>query len=233
MKRSGVFVKIVILVLVLFVPGFLYYLLVAEGKNRYKPLPVFGPKMLAKTWHKVKGKQVPDTIYHKLPDFKLTSQYGLPVSLSTFNNKIFVVNFFYTRCPSICKLISTNMAELDSAYKKNRIVDFVSITVDPEHDNAAVLKSYASKFKASPDKWFFLTGDTASIYNAARKGFLVNALQTGKSDFIYSDKLILIDEDKRIRGYYSGAETSEVARLNDELKVLISEEIRKNDKALY
>ena len=233
MKRSGVFVKIVILVLVLFVPGFLYYLLVAEGKNRYKPLAIFGPKTLAKTWHNVKGKQVPDTIYHKVPEFKLTSQFGMPVSLSTFNNKILVVNFFYTRCPSICKLINTNMAELDSAYKKNPIVDFVSITVDPEHDDAAVLKKYALKFKASPGKWFFLTGDTASIYSAARNGFLVNAVQTGKSDFIYSDKLILIDEDKRIRGYYSGAETSEVARLNDELKVLISEEIRKNDKALY
>ncbi len=233
MKRSGIFVKIVILVLVLFVPGFLYYLLVAQGKNRYKPLPVFGPKELAKTSRKIKGKLVPDTIYHKLRDFKLTSQYGMPVSLSTFNNKIFVVDFFYTSCPYICKLITANMAELDSAYKKNRMVDFVSITVDPKHDNEAVLKNYATKFKASPGKWFFLTGDTASIYSAARNGFLVNAIQTGKSDFIYSDKLILIDEDKRIRGYYSGAETSEVARLNDELKVLISEEIRKHDKALY
>ncbi len=106
MKKAGIVKKISILVLVLVVPGFLYYLLVSKGKNRYKPLPVFGPKQVAKTTHKVKGKDIPDTIYHTLPDFKLTDQNGKPVSLKTFADKIFVVDFFYTQCPSVCKLMN-------------------------------------------------------------------------------------------------------------------------------
>ncbi|HEY4322978.1 MAG TPA: SCO family protein [Mucilaginibacter sp.] len=232
MKKAGLFKKILILVLILVVPGFLYYLLTSQGKNRYKPLEKFGPKQIAKTTHRVKGKNVPDTIFHTLPDFKLTDQNGSPVSLNTFNDKIFVVGFFYSRCPDICKVVSRNVSFLDSVYIKNKMVCFVSITVDPEHDSATVLKDYAKTFKPS-SKWSFLTGDTSTIYNLARKGFLVNALQLNKSDFIYSDKLMLIDKDKRIRGYYTGASTDEINRLDDEIKVLISEELRKNDTPLY
>ena len=95
------------------------------------------------------------------------------------------------------------------------------------------MKTYKQKFKDASQKWFFLTGDTSTTYNLARKGFLVNAFKAGNDDFIYSDKVILIDEDKRIRGYYTGVSTDEMSRLNDEIKVLIAEELRKNDKALY
>ncbi len=233
MKKAGIFKKISILVLVLVVPGFLYYLLTSQGKNRYKPLPIFGPKLLAKTTHRIKGKNIPDTIFHILPDFKLTDQNGKPVSLKTFDDKIFVVGFFYTHCPDVCKLMNKNISFLDSIYAKNKMVDFVSITVDPERDSVEVLKNYTKNFKPLSAKWLFLTGDTSSIYNLARKGFLVNALRVNKDEFIYSDKLVLIDQNKRIRGYYTGASTDEVNRLDDEIKVLISEELRKNDTPLY
>jgi len=233
MKKASLPKKIAILVLVLVVPGFLYYLLTAEGKNRYKPLPIFGPKQLAKTTHQVKGKNVPDTIYHTLSDFNLINQNGSPVSLKTFDNKIFVVDFFYTHCADICTVVSHNIGLLDSNYAKNKMICFVSITVDPYRDSVSVLKKYFAGIKPAPAKWTFLTGDTSTIYNLARKGFLVNALQTDADDFIYSDKLILIDQSKRIRGYYTAASTNELSRLNDEIKVLVSEELRKNDKPLY
>jgi protein SCO1/2 len=233
MKKAGIFKKISILVLVLVVPGFLYYLLTSQGKNRYKPLPIFGPKQLAKTTHRIKGKNIPDTIFHILPDFELSDQNGKPVSLKTLDNKIFVAGFFYTHCPDICKLMNKNISFLDSIYAKNKMVDFVSITVDPDRDSVEVLKNYAKNFKPLSAKWLFLTGDTSTIYNLARKGFLVNALRVNKDEFIYSDKLVLIDRNKRIRGYYTGASTDEVNRLNDEIKVLISEELRKNDTPLY
>jgi protein SCO1/2 len=113
------------------------------------------------------------------------------------------------------------------------MVYFTSITVDPDRDTPDVLKKYLQSFKPESNRWVFLTGDTTSVYNLARNGFLVDAVQTGKDDFIYSDKLILIDQDKHIRGYYSGANTNDVNRLNDEIKVLIAEELRKVDKALY
>jgi len=233
MKKAGILKKIAILVLVLLVPGFLYYLLTAEGKNRYKPLPIFGPKPLSGTFHTLKGKKIPDTLYHTLTDFKLTDQNGDPVSLKTFANKIFIANFFYTNCPTVCKVMNDNVSQLASTYANNKMVYFVSITVDPEHDAAPVLKKYAENFKPVSPKWLFLTGDTSTIYNLAHKGFLVNAVQTGATDFIYSDQLILIDQNKRIRGYYTGASTADVSRLDDEIKVLISEELRRKDKALY
>ncbi|MGZ3755741.1 MAG: SCO family protein [Mucilaginibacter sp.] len=224
--------KIIILALILALPGFLYYLLTAEGKNRYKPLPIYGPKLVAKTFHTVKGKQIPDTLYHTLSDFNLKDQNGRPVSFKTLDNKIFVVNFFYTHCPTICNKVNANIDSLAANYAKNKMLYFVSITVDPRRDSEAVLKNYADKLKLTTPNWLFLTGDTTTTYNLARKGLLVDALQTG-DDFVYSNKLILVDSQKRIRGYYSGTLTDDLIKLNDEIKVLITEELRRNDKPLY
>lgn len=233
MKKAGILKKVTVLILVLLVPAFLYYLLTSQGKNRYKPLPIFGPKQIAGTTHKVKGSDVLDTIYHSLPNFKLIDQNGNPVTSKTFNNKIFIVNFFYTHCPSVCSLMNKNVSLLAANYAGNKKVCFVSITVDPDGDTLPVLQKYAAGFRAKAANWLFLTGDTSTVYNLARNGFLVNALKMGTNNFIYSDKLILIDGDKRIRGYYTGAATDEVSRLDDEIKVLIAEELRKNDVALY
>jgi protein SCO1/2 len=112
------------------------------------------------------------------------------------------------------------------------MVYFTSITVDPQRDTPQALKKYSAKFEVNK-KWLFLSGDTSTTYNLARKGFLVNAVQADKDNFIYSDKLILIDAEKRIRGYYSGTSAADITKLNDEIKVLIAEELRKVDKALY
>ena len=231
--KAAIGKKIIILVLILAVPGFLYYLLTAKGKNRYKPLAIYGPKVVQKTGHKVHGKFIPDTLYHQLPAFTLTDQGGKPVSEATFKGKIFVAGFFYTHCPAVCTTINRNISYMVDTYRKNKMVYFASITVDPEHDSTSVLKKYADSMKPESNRWLFLTGDTTSIYNLARKGFLVDALKAGDNDYIYSDKLILIDQEKRIRGYYSGANTNDINRLTDEIKVLIAEELRKVDKALY
>ena len=225
--------KILILAAILALPGFLYYLLTEKGKNRYKPLPVYGPKQVAKTGHKFHGKFIPDTIYHQLPEFKLTDQDGREVTGKTLDSTIFVTNFFYTNCTGVCETTNTNLKALLDTYKKNKLVSFVSITVDPQRDPAAVLKKYAKQFNPAGVKWMFLTGDTAQIYPLARQGFLVNAVDAGNGNFIYSDKLILIDKKKRIRGYYSGASITEITRLNDEIKVLIAEELREMDEPLY
>jgi len=232
MGKLSLIKKILILVIILALPGFLYYLLTVKGENRYHALPKFGPKVLAKTFHRVKGKDIPDTIYHTLNDFHLYDQDGKPVSLHSFDNKIFVANFFYTHCPTVCNEMNANVDSLAQAWAKNKMVYFASITVDPERDSVKTLKTYAGKFKSTP-KWAFLTGDTTTIYTLARHGFLVNALRADKDDFIYSDKLILIDQHKRIRGYYSGTSSTDVIRLNDEIKVLIKEELLNREDPLY
>lgn len=232
MRKAGTLKKLIILVMILALPGFLYYLLTAKGKNRYKPLPFFGPKEIANTSHKFHGKVIPDTMYHKVDDFVLVDQDGKKVSFANYDKKIIVASFFYSNCPNVCSVVNKNLSDLAGVYRKNKMVNFVSITVDPEHDTSPVLKKYADGFE-SKQKWSFLTGDTSTIYNLARKGFLVDALKADDGSFIYSDKLILIDAEHRIRGYYSGTSIPELTRLNDEIKVQIAEELRKVDKALY
>jgi protein SCO1/2 len=233
MSKLSLIKKIPILVMILIVPGFLYYLLTVKGKNRYHPLPKYGPKVLAKTTHRVKGKDIPDTIYHTLSDFHLTDQDGKQVSLKSFDDRIFVANFFYTNCPTVCNEMNGNIDSLLKVYATTKMVCFASITVDPARDSVKALKAYAKKFDVSASKWMFLTGDTSTIYNLARRGLFVNAVQNGKDDFIYSDKLVLIDQHKRIRGYYSGASLTDVLRLKDEIKVLIYEELRAKEAPLY
>lgn len=233
MSKRSLIKKILILVLILALPGFLYYLLTVKGKNRYHPLAKFGPKTIAKTGHSVHGRFIPDTIFHIVPDFKLTDENGNPVSFKNFEGKIVVAGFFYTHCPSVCTTIMANMDSLAEASAKSKLVSFISVTVDPARDTPPALKDYAKKFTAPKDKWLFLTGDTTSIYLFARQGLLVNALKVDKDNFIYSDQLILLDSHRRIRGYYAGASATEVQRLSDEIKVLITEELLNKEEPLY
>ncbi|MDT3404452.1 SCO family protein [Mucilaginibacter terrae] len=225
-KVSSSVKKVLILVLILAVPGFLYYLLTAKGKNRYKPLAIYGPKQVAKTGHKFHGNYIPDTIYHKLPGFQLTNQLGKPVTSKDFDYKIFVVNMFYTHCPEVCGVVNKNIDRLAGAFRKNRMVKFVSITVDPDRDNEAALQAYAKPWGYAADKWMFLKGDTTAVYNLARNGLLINALKVN-NEFVFDNKLVLIDAEKRIRGYYDGTNLQDIVKLNDEIKVQIAEELRK------
>ncbi len=227
--------RFIILVLILIVPGFLYYLLQAKGKNRYKPLPIYGPKQVAKTFHTVRGKVVYDTIYHQVPDFKLYDQDNKLITQKSFEGKIVLVNFFFTQCPVLCKEVNRNIALLAGNFQKNSMIRFASITVDPATDNITVLKTYANSLKADENQWKFLTGDTATIYSLSRNGFLVTAVNghARPENFIYSEKLMLIDQDRRVRGYYNGTSMNEMATLNDEIKVLIAEELRKIKSNLY
>jgi protein SCO1/2 len=224
--------KILILALILVLPGFLYYSLTVKGKNRYHSLSIFGPKVVAKTVKMVKGKAVPDTIYHTLPQFTLTSQDGKAVSSNTFADKIIVTDFFYTRSTGICAEVHKNIDSLAIEYKNNKLVSFASITVDPVHDVPAVLKAYAQKYNP-PANWLFLTGDTSTIYPLARNGFLVNAVDEGNGNFIYADKVILIDKSRRIRGYYDGTSPDDMTRLDSELKVLIDEQLLNENTPVY
>ena len=223
--------KILILVTILAVPGFLYYLLQEKGKNRYRPLSFYGPKQVAKTFHTVKRKQIPDTIYHTISDFKLINQNGDSVRFADDTSKITVVNFFFTRCPSFCPNMNKEMKRVMNEYPKNKLVRFVSITVDPEYDKGEVLKQYAASYGAKPGKWDFLSGDKKEIYALARNGFLVDVLKdtTSELNFIHSPMLILVDPKKRIRGFYDSSSKGRIDILIDEIKVLITEDLRRRE----
>jgi len=231
--KSASIKKVLILVTILAVPGFLYNILKEEGKNRYKPLPIFGPKQVAATFHSVRGQQVPDTIYHQLDDFRLVNQAGDSITIKHYDGKIQVVNLFYTSGNTEAVRIANHaMKAFETTYRKNKVVRCIGLSIDPVSDTPDVLKQYATKIGAEPGKWDLLTGDSATIYNLINKQLFVDAHQeenNGEKKFVYSNMFILLDYQHRIRGYYEATSQEDLSKLDDEIKVLIIEELRNNN----
>lgn len=219
--------KLIILVAILALPGFLYYLLQAKGKNRYKPLPIYGPKTVLATSHKKRGKVIPDTLYHTIKPFKFTDQDGATLAFADWKRQIIIVNFFYTRNQNLNTTLNKRLKSLYDEYKNNRMVKFVSISVDSQFDKPPVLKQYAQSLKVNTKQWYFLRGDGAEVLDIAKNQFYVNAHKVNDGEFIVSEKLILLDAEHRIRGYYDGTSVSATLQLSDEIKLQITEELRK------
>lgn len=207
------------LLLILIVPV-VGYLLLRTGTNEYLSLPVYGEKQLA-----ANGK---DTIYHTISDFSLTDQRGMQISQKDLGNNIYVADFFFVSCPTICPKMSSQMARLQEKLQKDPDTKLISHTVNPEEDSVPVLAQYGKEYGAIPGKWFLLTGDKKEIYRLARESYLVNALEGdgGPDDFIHSELFVLVDPHKRIRGFYDGTSEKEVDRLMDEIKLLRLEHMR-------
>lgn len=228
-STSFKFKKFLVLLILLAVPGTLYYLLKEKGQNRYRPLPVFGEKKVANTFHTRFGKKIPDTIYHVIRDFKSVNQQADPVKFPADSNQITVFNFFYTRCPSSCTAMNREMEKVARQYANNRLMRFISISVDPEYDTPEVLSEYSKQFTSVNKKWDFINADKDLVFSIAKDDFLVDAITdtTRKLHIIHSPMLILVDPQKRIRGYYDSSRGNEqTALLIDEIKVLITEELR-------
>jgi len=228
MNSKSPFKKILILVIILMVPGFLYYLLQDKGKNRYRPLSIYGPKELTGTFHTKRGKKIPDTLYHQIRDFSLVDQSGKSLRFPLDSNKITIFNFFYSRCPNSCSEMNARMEFLTKEYAGNRMIRFCSVSVDPDHDSPEVLAKYSSSFHAVPEVWHFLTGDKNLIYDIARKDFLLDAYspKLDSTNIVHSPLFVLVDPQKRIRGYYDSGNKDQMNKLNDEIKVLIAEQLR-------
>lgn len=160
---------------------------------------------------------------HYIPDFVLTSQDKTEIGRNEMKGKITIVDFFFTSCPSICPIMSTEMERVDDAFRNQDKVQIFSISIDPEYDTPEVLKEYAERHRATPGKWFFLTGEKQLIYDLARCGFILPTLDGNgvPDDFVHSDKFVLVDELGRIRGYYSGTNREDVDKLILETKILL------------
>ena len=228
MKKRSSIIKVLILVTILALPGFLYYLLQEKGKNRYRPLDIYGPKQVAGTFHLKRGKQIPDTLYHTIRDFKLLSSTGDSIGLSAGSRQVTVVNFFFSRCDRFCTSMNTQFARVVSEFPKNKMLKFYSISVDPEYDRPQVLKEYAKQFNPDPQRWYFLTGDKRKITDIASNDFLVDAIEDRRDslNIIHSPMFILLDTKKRIRGFYDSGSKDQVNKLMDEIRVQITEELR-------
>jgi protein SCO1/2 len=190
----------------------------------------------------VKGKQVEDTIWHQVPDFKLTNQLGKTVSWKDMEGKIVVADFFFTHCPTICPQLTRNMKRLQdgitnaerSGDRTPDFIQFLSFTVDPERDSVTALKKWADRFQINPQTWSLLTGPKKEIYDLSINDMKVLAMDGGTVDtaFVHTDFMVLIDKNRNIRGYYHGLDTMAVARLSRDI-VLLSLEKDKHRKKFF
>ena len=206
--------RILIILGILFLPC-IFYLVLIQGKNHFRHLEIYGPKEVVSAG---------DTIYHTIPPFSFVNQSGQTITDKDLDGKIFVANFFYATCPTICPKMNYNLKGVTEKYKDDPQVVFLSFTVDPDKDSVEALAAYAKELGSENKRWWFLTGNKDSIYALARDGFLVPAAG-GKTaaDFFHSQDLMLIDRERRIRGIYDGLDESDVKKLLDEIDVLLYE----------
>ncbi len=218
--------KILILVTILAVPGFLYYLLQAKGKNRYKPLAIYGPKVVAETFTEKRGVKIPDTLFHHVKGLTAINQQGDSINIDSIKNQLLVINLFYTGNNKLMDLMYPNLERLYNRYKDNKKLRFLSITIDPKTDTNEVLARFAANYNAPAGKWDFLQADTAKVFPFANKQLFLDAFES-EGVLVHSEKVVLIDEERRIRGYYAATSSQEMKKLGEEIKVLIAEELRK------
>ena len=193
------------------------YLLV----NKKTELPIFNPIDFNPELVDVPIQGINEN--HTVSDFELINQNGKVITQSDYNDKIYVTDFFFTRCPSICPIMSTNMEKLQNTFRKENEVMFLSMSVTPEMDSVPILKKYAEKNGVIDAKWNVTTGDKKHIYNLARKSYFaaVDQGDGGLQDFIHTPNFILIDRKKRIRGVYDGTKEEEVKRITQDIKRLL------------
>jgi protein SCO1/2 len=163
---------------------------------------------------------------HKISDFHLINQNGDTISQINFENKIYIADFFFTRCQTICPVMAINMAELQDYYKEDNSVKFLSHSVTPVIDSVSVLRAYADKHHAIDGKWEITTGDKKHIYELARKSYfaVLDEGDGGDQDFIHTEQFVLVDKKKQIRGFYDGTDPTEMERIIKDIEILKLEE---------
>lgn len=185
---------------------------------------------------KEKGRDVYDTVWHKVRPFKLKNQFGKEVGFDDLNGKIIIADFFFTSCPSICPKLTRNMKRLQDAFKKtDTIVRFVSFTIDPERDSVPKIKAYGDRFGIDHDTWWMLTGDRKEIYDIALNEFKASIAAEGNIDtgFIHTEKFFLLDRDKVVRGWYDGLDSVNLGRLIKDVVLLNMERDKKKKRNLF
>jgi len=191
------------------------YALVNFYEKKFQHLPVYGPV------NEINGIKQNSVV----GDFSFINQDGFVISSKIWDNKIVVANFFFSHCPVICPKMMQNLKKVQDKYLDDKNVIISSFSVDPERDSAAQLKIFARRFNINSSKWQLFTGDKKEIYRFARNEMMIVATDGdgGPADFIHSDKLVLVDKQKRIRGYYDGTNEKEVNELILDIKKLKDE----------
>ena len=188
-----------------------------------KTLPIYNPA-------DVNPELVDSTVqyiskYHTIADFSFVNQNGKTITQKDYEGKIYVADFFFTTCGSICPKMTTNLSAIQKAFSNNPKVKLLSYTVFPETDSVPVLKAYAKKNHIDDTKWNLVTGDKKEIYTMARKSYL--AVKMGKPselyDMVHTENFVLVDPKKRVRGFYDGTNKEDIKRLIEDITFLSNE----------
>jgi protein SCO1/2 len=186
-------------------------------------LPIYSPAMINPELVDKSKQDV--TKGHRIGDFVLTNQDGEELTNKDFDGYYYVADFFFTTCPTICPSMSAEMQRIQAEFSDDEDFKILSHTVQPEVDSVPVLKEYAELYEADPTKWILATGDKKIIYNLARKSYFaaVSEGDGGPDDFIHTENFVLVDKEKRIRGFYDGTSPESVDKLIVDIEILSQE----------
>jgi protein SCO1/2 len=216
----------IVVVLLVFGVGIGIAFFMLKGKE--EPLPYFNPTDM-------EADVVDSALYaeqvgqgHTIGDFSFLDQRGKTVTEADIEGKVFVAEYFFTTCGSICPVMNVQMQRVQEAFVGEKDFRILSFTVHPEVDTVEQMQRYAKDHGAIPGKWFFLTGDKKELYALARKSFFVlkpaeaQNLGDAGGDFIHTNNFVLVDREKHIRGYYDGTNPKEVDRLIHDIERLLA-----------
>jgi protein SCO1/2 len=218
--------RVLLTVIILIAGIFTAYYMTKEAQER-KQLPVIQPRDVNSEMLNPEIANI--GIGHRIGDFELLNQNGEKTSLKNVKGKIFVAEYFFTTCLTICPVMTEEMKRVQQHFKGNNEVKILSFTVNPEHDSVEVMKKYAEEHDAVDGQWYFLTGTKDELYSLARNSFFVlkpaeaRDLGDAGSDFIHTNNFVLVDRELRIRGYYDGTSKEEVNILMDDIELLLNE----------
>ena len=186
-------------------------------------LPILGQREAVTKM--VDGKSVTDSTYQSIPDFQFISQYGDTVTAKTLDNKVYVADFFFTSCPTICPKMKVQLKRVYEKYKNNPDLMLLSHTIDPAHDSVAVLKEFADNLGVTGRQWLFVTGDREKIYDIGQNSYMVTAQEdkSAPGGVVHSGAFILVDKAKHIRGVYDGTTEAGVDKLMNDIDRLLAE----------
>jgi protein SCO1 len=211
--------QVLLLGLILLVPVLAFLFLKSFGTNRYA-LPTYLPDRVDST--QVGGKWQRDTVFHQIGEFQLTSQSGRQVTDTELRSKgLYVASFFFSTCPGACPRMNSQLVRVQEKFRNDPEVRLASFTVDPATDSVATLARYAEQYGAIAGKWFFLTGDSASLRRVATQEFRLPAPTGSGPALVHSQTVFLVDRNGQVRGRYEGTDEKDVNRLITEIQVLL------------
>ncbi len=212
-------IRVIVVIFLAFLLPFLVTFCLHTGKNHYKKLPILGPKQVKNN----------DTVYHKIRPFILTSHKGEKINYKEdLRDKILLVHFFYTDCPDHCMELIRKLQSLNYKYQDLKDFKILSISLKPNYDDVQKLRDFVNKNGINDEKWLLMTGNEAKIQDLAINDFLITVNRTKNTstegEIEHGDQFILVDKERRIRGFYKGTKREDYKKLKDEIVVLSEEE---------